>query len=175
MTWKVTAFTSGGAMIFAALATVAPTPRIQTLPAATPQAVDASGAVVDLGVQADRLRAKLADVTAYRQPARDAFRFGAARRRVVEAPPPAAIKSPPAVVASPRPPYALAGMAITMEDGVAQRTAILSSLQGVSLVKEGDVLEPGYRVASIGDDAVTLESTNDGTQTTLRLSATDLR
>jgi hypothetical protein len=176
MTWKLTAFTSGGAVVFAALAaTVAPTPRNQTLPAATPQPVDASGAVVDLGAQADRLRAKLADVTAYRQPARDAFRFGATPRRVVEATPPAAIEAPPAVVAAPRPPYALAGMAITMEDGVAQRTAILSSLQGVSLVKEGDVLEPGYRVASIGDDAVILESTNDGMQTTLRLPGTDLR
>ena len=60
-------------------------------------------------------------------------------------------------------------MATTMEDGVAQRTAILSSLQGVSLVKEGDVLDDGYRVSSITDDAVTLESTSDGTQATLRL------
>jgi hypothetical protein len=60
-------------------------------------------------------------------------------------------------------------MAVSMENGDAQRTAILSSLQGVSLVKEGDVLATGYRVLSIADDAVTLESTNDGTQTTLRL------
>ena len=60
-------------------------------------------------------------------------------------------------------------MAITMEDGVAQRTAILSSLQGVSLVKEGDLLDAGYRVASIADDTVTLESTSDGSQSTLRL------
>ena len=66
-------------------------------------------------------------------------------------------------------------MAITMVDGVAQRTAILSSLQGVTLAKEGDQLATGYRVASIGDDAVTLESTSDGTQSTLRLPATDLR
>jgi hypothetical protein len=43
----------------------------------------------------------------------------------------------------------------------------------VSLVKEGDVLETGYRVMSIGDDAVILESTSDGTQTTLRLSSSD--
>jgi hypothetical protein len=41
----------------------------------------------------------------------------------------------------------------------------------VSLVKEGDTLDAGYRVLSITDDAVTLESTNDGTQTTLRLPA----
>jgi len=45
-------------------------------------------------------------------------------------------------------------------------------LQGVSLVKEGETLETGYRVMSITDDSVTLES-SDGIQTTLRLSNTD--
>jgi hypothetical protein len=76
---------------------------------------------------------------------------------------------------SSRPPYALAGMAITMNDGVAERTAIISSLQGVSLVKEGDTLDAGYRVLSITDDAVTLESTSDGTQTILSLPTANLR
>jgi hypothetical protein len=66
-------------------------------------------------------------------------------------------------------------MATSVADGVTQRTAIISSLQGVSLVKEGDLLDAGYRVMSIGDDAVTLESTTDGTQTTLRLSNSDSR
>jgi len=64
-------------------------------------------------------------------------------------------------------------MATTTENGVTQRTAILSSLQGVSLVKEGETLDTGYRVVSITEDAVVLESVNDGTQTTLRLSNTD--
>ena len=64
-------------------------------------------------------------------------------------------------------------MATTVENGVTQRTAILSSLQGVSLVKEGDVLDAGYRVLAIGDDEVTIESTSDGTQTMLRLSNAD--
>jgi hypothetical protein len=40
----------------------------------------------------------------------------------------------------------------------------------VLLVKEGETLEAGYRVMSITEDAVTLESTADGTQTTLHLS-----
>ncbi|HEU4693511.1 MAG TPA: hypothetical protein VFS23_34345 [Vicinamibacterales bacterium] len=170
MTWKLYAFTSGGAVIFAAVAAiVAPTPRTQSAPVATPQAIDSSGAVVDLGAQAERLRAKLAEVSTYRQPSRDAFRFGAASRRVVESAPPAVTELPPAVITPSRPPYALAGMATTMVDGVAQRTAILSSLQGVSLVKEGDLLDAGYRVTSIADDAVTLESTSDGSTSTLRL------
>ena len=61
---------------------------------------------------------------------------------------------------------------MTTENGVAQRTAILSSLQGVSLVKEGETLESGYRVVSITDDSVTLEA-SDGAQTTLHLSNTN--
>lgn len=63
-------------------------------------------------------------------------------------------------------------MATTTVDGVVQRTAILSSLQGVTLVKEGETLDTGYRVISITEESVTLEST-DGTQTTLRLSNAD--
>ena len=157
-----------------ALATlVSPVERRSSTPALTPQALDRAGTVVDLGAQADRLRARLAEVTAYRQPARDAFRFGPPPRRVEEAPRPLALEAPPPAVAAPaRPPYALAGMATTTENGAAQRTAILSSLQGVSLVKEGDTLETGFRVMSITDDSVTLES-SDGTQTTLLLSNTD--
>jgi len=64
-------------------------------------------------------------------------------------------------------------MATTTENGVTQRTAILSSLQGVSLVREGETLDTGYRVVSITEDAVILESVNDTTQTTLRLSNAD--
>jgi hypothetical protein len=64
-------------------------------------------------------------------------------------------------------------MATTTESGVTQRTAILSSLQGVSLVKEGETLDTGYRVVSITEDAVVLESISDGVQSTLRLSNTD--
>ena len=41
------------------------------------------------------------------------------------------------------------------------------------IVKEGDVLDAGYRVLAIGDDEVTIESTSDGTQTMLRLSNAD--
>ena len=37
------------------------------------------------------------------------------------------------------------------------------------------MLDTGYRVTSVSDDAVTLESTSDGMQTTLRLSNSDSR
>jgi len=176
MTWRLYALTSGGAVLVTALAAfVAPHERTRVEPpAVVPQAVDKSGTAVDLGAQADRLKTKLAEVSAYQHPGRDAFRFGLPPARVVESSAPAINSIPIPEVASVRkPPYGLAGMATSVADGVTQRTAILSSLQGVSLVKEGDVLETGYRVMSIGDDAVILESTSDGTQTTLRLSSSD--
>jgi hypothetical protein len=163
-------------VIVAALGTlVSPIERARQVPAAEPQVLDRSGAVVDLGAQADRLKAKLAAVEAYQQPARNAFRFGEPPRRVEQPSGPSLSEAPPAVVAPPRPPYGLAGLATTVENGVAQRTAILSSLQGVSLVKEGDMIDERYRVVSITDEAVTLESTGDGTQTTLHLPTPDPR
>jgi hypothetical protein len=177
MTWRLYALTSGGAVLVTALAAfVAPIERTREQPpTVVPQAVDRSGAVVDLGAQADRLKTKLAEVSAYQHPARDAFRFGLPPSRVVETPTPEVSNIPDPVLAPRRPPYGLAGMATSVVDGATQRTAILSSLQGVSLVKEGDELDTGYRVLSIGDDAVTLESTSDGAQTTIRLSSADSR
>ena len=172
MTWKLYALTSGGgAVVVTYLATfMAPIDRTPTVPTTVPQAVDRSGTVVDLGVQADRLKIRLAEVTSYQKPARDAFRFAEPPRRIDVAPTTLA-SAPPSVETAPaRPPYGLSGMAITVEDGVSQRTAILSSLQGVALVKEGDELDAGYRVLTITDETVTLESISDGTQTTLRLS-----
>jgi hypothetical protein len=175
MTWRLYALTSGGAVVVTTLATLlAPTERTADLPTTVPQAVDRSGAVVDLGVQADRLQAKLAQVTAYREPARNAFRFGPPPRRAAAAPP-AQVSEGPVSVAPARPPYGLAGMATTFEEGIPRRTAILSSLEGVLLVNEGDVLEAGYRVLAVTDDAVSLESTVDGVRMTLRLSGSDSR
>ena len=173
MTWKLYALTSGGAVLVTALATlVSPGERRSNSPVIEAQAVDRAAAV-DLGAQADRLKARLAEVTAYRQPARDAFQFGLPPRRAEATPSASTIEAPPAVVAPVRPPYGFAGLATSTENGVTVRTAILSSLQGVSLVKEGETLDTGYRVTSITDDAVTLESTTDSTQTTLHLSNAD--
>jgi len=173
MTWKLYALTSGGAVLVTALATlVSPGERRSNSPAIEARAVDRAAAV-DLGAQADRLKARLAEVTAYRQPARDAFQFGLPPRRAEATPSASTIEAPPAVVAPVRPPYGFAGLATSTENGVTVRTAILSSLQGVSLVKEGETLDTGYRVMSITEDAVTLESTADGAQTTLHLSNAD--
>ena len=68
------------------------------------------------------------------------------------------------------PALVLSGIATDTVDGMTQRTAIVSSLGGVLLVREGDVIEGGYRVLTIGDDAMTIEATSDGTRTTLKLA-----
>ena len=177
MTWRLYALTSTGVVLGTAVAAFVVTLERsrQNPPAVVSQPADRSGAIVDLGAQADRLKARLADVTDYHQPSRDAFRFAPPPRPAIAPPVPSLSQAPPAVIAPTRPPYGLAGMSTSVEDGVTKRTAILSSLQGVLLVKEGDVLDTGYRVTSVSDDAVTLESTSDGKQTTLRLSNSDSR
>jgi len=177
MTWRLYALTSGGAVLVTALATlVSPikksTPDVQS---PVPQALDRSGTIVDLGVQAERLKSKLAEVSAYREPARNAFHFGAAPRPVSEPVAPPITEATSAEIAPTRPPYALAGMATSTENGTPSRTAIVSSLRGVSLVKEGDVLDGAYRVVSVTEDAMTIESLSDRSQTTLRFSNSDAR
>jgi hypothetical protein len=63
----------------------------------------------------------------------------------------------------------------TDSPGGAGRTAILSSLRGVLLVREGDLVEGMFRIVNIGADAITVERVDDGTSTTLRLSGAESR
>ena len=172
MTWKLYALTSSGAVLAGWLVSTGPaTERHLAAPGATRQAAERSESAIDLGAQADRLRAGVA-ATTYQEPVRNAFHFGRSARRGAQAPSAAAVEVavapvPPVPV---RPQFGLAGVASSVIDGVTERTAILSSIRGVQLVKEGDVVEGGYRVVTVSDDMVIVESQNDGTRTTLRLS-----
>ena len=171
MTWKLYALLSGGGLLATFLVSLAtPSAPEQAGRQNVAQAVTESGGTVDLAEQADRLRAGVAAAAAYREPVRDAFRFGATARRVTAQPVAPTVTAPPPVALPARPPFALAGMASAIEGGVTQRTAILTSLNGVLFVKEGDVIDGGYRVLTIEEAAVTVEATSDGTQTTLRLA-----
>jgi hypothetical protein len=171
MTWKLYALASGGGLLATYLVSHAPgiEPR-QTGSPIVPQAVSATGAV-DLTAEAERLSHRVGGITPYHQPARDAFRFGAVARRVPPRPAAplleTALPPPP-----PRPLFSLAGIATETSADGPERTAILSSLRGVLLVHEEDIVEGGFRVVAIEDEAVTVESTADGTRTTLRLSGT---
>jgi len=171
MTWKLYALASGGGLLATFLVSLAaPSAPQQAGRTNVPQVVSESGGSVDLSEQADRLRAGVAAATAYREPVRDAFRFGATARRATAQPVAPVVTAPPPVAPPVRPPFSLAGMASTIEGGVTQRTAILTSLHGVLFVKEGDAVDGGYRVVTIEEDAVTVEATSDGTRTTLRLA-----
>lgn len=66
------------------------------------------------------------------------------------------------------PSVTLTGIAEDRVNGALQRTAIFSSATGVALVREGETVGGDYRVVSIDQGSVTLETVSDGS--TLRLS-----
>jgi hypothetical protein len=172
MTWKLYAVGSAGAFLATYLVSnVAPVRPAENTPVTSPRAAaDSAGEPVDLTEQAERLRAGIAGTTPYREPRRDAFRFGDVPRRTAAPPPEASAIEAPVVAPSPRPPFALAGVATDAPGGAAGRTAVLSSLRGVLLVREGDMVEGMFRVVSIDADSITVERVDDGTSTTLRLA-----
>jgi len=169
MTWKVYAILSGGAFLATYLVSFSPGLESPS-PGAGPAPASVATAGVDIVEQADRLQVRDRETTAYRDPVRNVFRFGANSRRTSAPPIPAIAETPAPVVEPPRPPFSLAGIATDTVDGAAVHTAILSSLRGVLLVREGEVIDGGYRVVAIDDGAVTLEATADGSRTTVRIS-----
>jgi hypothetical protein len=174
MTWKLYALASGGAF----LATYAMSLGPSVGPANTPEPSAQQPAEIEYEVpsdfleQAERLRARLSETPEYRQPERNAFRFGAApRSNPPESSADAAPALAPPVVIPPRPPFSLAGIASDVVDGVTIYTAILSSFGGVLLVGEGDVVSGGYRVLRVDEAGVTVELPGGGgEQVTVRLS-----
>ena len=117
-----------------------------------------------------RLQARVRREAAYMQPARNPFRFGSARPIAspgiegagAASPAETLVPAPP-----PPPPVSLAGIAEDQVEQRVERTAILSSPDGVLLVHEGDNVLGQYRVARIESEAVELVKLTDGT--TLRL------
>ena len=117
-----------------------------------------------------RLAARMRREAAYTLPERNPFRFGADRPTAsagfepAEAPPPAEVPIP---AVPPAPTVSLAGIAEDQVEQRVERTAILSSPDGVLLVHEGEDVLGQYRVAKIESEAVELVRHVDGT--TLRL------
>jgi len=177
MTWKLYALASVGAFLATYVVGFPPSfaPQKPASAAVSQPGGSTTEVVYDLGKQADRLHARITAATAYQEPARDAFRFGATARRRAEVIAPQ-LPAPPAVAPAPvRPPFALAGIAESTVNGTLERTAILTSLRGVQFAKEGDVLDGGFRVTGVAEGAVTLQSPDDAVETTLRLSDGDAR
>ena len=172
MTWKSYAAVSGATVMAGWLASTppanAPAPAVSSQ-AATGRAT----AAPDIEREAMRLQARVRREAVYVKPHRNLFRFGPAQPMVAPAVgvPETATRAETIVPAAPAPPLvSLSGIAEDPVDGRVERTAILSSPDGVLLVREGDDVLGQYRVARVEGEAVDLVKLVDGT--TLRLVLT---
>ena len=173
MTWKLYAsLLSGGAAVATYLMSgPVTTPLVRQQPRAAVKNESPGTSATDMQALADHLeQSRIHNEVRYHQPTRNPFAFGQTPRpesRQVIAPKP--IETAPVVVAPPPPPVTLSGIAADRVNGEWARTAIFSSRNGVSLAHEGDTVGGGYRVVSIAESAVTLES-SEGSKTTLSLT-----
>jgi hypothetical protein len=171
MTWKAYATVSGATVLAGWLAS-APPPNAPGagVPAPSQALLPRAAAPPDIEREAMRLEARMRHEAAYTQPQRNPFRFGADRPtasagfETAEAPP---LAETPIPVVPPPPVVSLAGIAEDQVEQRVERTAILSSPDGVLLVHEGEDVLGQYRVAKIESEAVELVRHIDGT--TLRL------
>ncbi len=170
--WKSTALVSGTGMLATWLVSAPPqSPQISTAPA-TPQA--AAAATDDIVAEAARLRARVELVRDFQAPARDPFRF--LDRRPASSPPPGttaraddAAPAPAQTAPEPATPaWRLIGMGSDPLDGTMIRTAVLAGPDGVTLVREGDVLDGRYRVDAVTEDGVVLGPVSPGAPLALR-------
>ena len=174
MTWKAYTAVSGATVLAGWLASAPPSSAPGTSgPAPSQAAPGRAAAQPDIAREAARLTARVRRETTYAQPQRNLFRFGAARPTasrgsdISEAAPPAETPAPPV---APPPRVSLSGIAEDLIEQRVERTAILSSRDGVLLVREGDDVLGEYRVTKIESEAVELVKHADGT--TLRLGLT---
>jgi hypothetical protein len=124
---------------------------------------------VALANEISRLHERLRPSVTPRQPGRNVFSFGAVKPRTVAASPtvrPAL--SEPSVAKAPPPPLKLSGIAEdTTPEGIV-RTAIISGLGQLFLVKEGEQIAGRYRVVKVSGEAAELADLTDST--TIRLA-----
>lgn len=171
MTWKAYA-TASGVTVLAGWLASAPPSNTPDAGAPGPSQTTPQQATSRTGIEreATRLEARVRREVAYAQPRRNPFRFGAGGPTVgsgidVAEASPAAETFVPAV--PPPPPVSLAGIAEDQVEERLERTAILSSPDGVLLVREGEDVLGQYRVSKIESEAVELVRLADGA--TLRL------
>ena len=115
----------------------------------------------DIVREAERLHRGVAGSAPFQLPRRNPFRFGA--RPVAAAPEPAGIEpfpEPAEPIAPLPPPVTLTAIATDAVDGIPQRTAVLSTPQGIVFANEGQVVGD-FRVGAIDDTGVELISVGD--------------
>ena len=172
MTWKSYLLASGATTLIATYLASGPVTEPETAQPAT-GASARSSAANDIEEQAIRLQSRLRARSVYAEPSRNPFRFNHRRPSstgngegpaVTDTP----IAATPLTLPPAPPAIKLSGVAADVVDGKTELTAILSTPQGVLLVKEGDAAGPLYRVEKIEESAVELVSPVDGS--TRRLS-----
>lgn len=151
----------GGALVvWLAAAATSPTPPSAPLAVTPPAAIDRSGA--ELSSEIARLRERLRP-SAQPAQARDLFRYraraaaeSAAAARNSALAPPLTLQETPARSPSEVVPLKVVGMAEDPGDAGPIRTAILSGLGDLFIVKAGDSIAGRYRVAAINADSIDL-------------------
>jgi hypothetical protein len=159
MTWKAYTAVSGATLIATYLFSAPPTIAPGRAPAPVQNAAAPPAPSLNIEEQAARLATRVREETEYHAPARNPFRFGAARvaAPIVRAPEPV-VEAPPVVTvpqAPPPLPIRLTGISAATVDGQRQRTAVLITLDGVVTAREGEMVGP-FRVVRVEEDAVEL-------------------
>lgn len=166
---RATLLVGGAGLLAAWLAAASDDPPTPPPAVASPALVRAEQLAFEIQAQAARLRARLA---AAPRPA-DGGRNPFAVEERPASPAPARVRAAtidefPAVVTVPEPPLlVLSGIAEDGEAGAPVRTAILSGLGDVFLVKAGETVASRFEVIAVGADTVELRDL--GTGRTLRL------
>ncbi len=163
MSWKSYVLVSGAGLIgtYFLSTPATPEPGAPVSRRVVAEQVRAAGDIQELAV---RLQARVRAEVAFREPARNPFRFSP--RPTPREAAPASVVAAPAAAVAPAPPalpfLALIGVAADDVEGVTQRTAIISTGQSVLLVRDGDAVGAGYTVRRVEEGAVDLTSTADG-------------
>ena len=138
-------------------------------PATPPVRADLDATRADeVAAHTSRLRARLATMPSRPGTVRNPFRFeprarpvAHVRRTVVRDAEPLASEA--VAVAAARPELHLIGMAEDTVDGTSQRTAVVTGLNQIYLVKEGEQIAMRFLVKRIGVDAIEIEDLADST------------
>jgi hypothetical protein len=143
--------------------------RLET-PRTAPPSSGVETSTADLAAEIERLHERLRPTAVPQQPARNLFQFHQGRSAPGIRPPEAPLPSETPAVQNPPPALQLIGIAEDAgADGVAVRTAIVSGLGQLFLVKEGDSMTDRYRVSRISSEAIELVDTSGGTPLRLAL------